>query len=220
MKRSTRLFRILAAFTLLNAGMALQAAGPPDTTEDGLKLVKVKGIELAYKREGATLATYKRIILDPTDVAFSKDFNPERPGSHIKISQRERDDIRAGLAKLFNETFAAEMKKGGIDVVTEPAPDVLRVTAKLVDVYVNAPDVASASRGRTYVMNAGKMTLVIELKDSETGAVLARAADRAKAREQMQMTWADKSWNADEARGMITAWAKILRERFEAMRKS
>jgi hypothetical protein len=214
--------------TRLGAGLVLAclaiapawSAGPPDTTEDGLKLTTVKGIDLAYVRPGASFASYKRFMVDPADVAFAKDWKPNRPGSNLPISKGEREEIRTGLAKLFDETFAAELQKGGYAVVKESAPDVLRVTAKIIDVYINAPNVgATAGRNKTFVMNAGRMALVVELRDSETGAVLARAADRSQARENQQLQWSSGPSNVGEATDMIKAWAKILRERMDAVRK-
>ena len=213
--------------TRLGAGLVLAclaiapawSAGPPDTTEDGLKLTTVKGIDLAYVRPGASFASYKRFMVDPADVAFAKDWKPDRPGSMLPISKGEREEIRTGLAKLFNETFGSELQKGGYAIVKESAPDVLRVSAKLVDVYINAPNVGTAARGKTFVLSAGRMTLVVELRDSETGAVIARAADRSQAREYQQAQWSTGPWNVGEATDMIKAWAKILRERMDAVRK-
>jgi hypothetical protein len=47
-----------------------------------------------------------------------------------------------------------------------------------VDLFVNAPDTMAAGRSRTYAMNAGEMRLALEISDSVTGTVLARARDR------------------------------------------
>ena len=119
----------------------------PEVTEDGLELKKVKGIDVVYVRPGATLAPYKRVMLDPVQVAFSKDWDPEKTGSRMKLSAEDREKIRTGLATLFEKTFKEELeKKGGYPVVTEAAPDVLRLSAALIDVYANAPDVMTPGR--------------------------------------------------------------------------
>lgn len=190
----------------------------PETTEDGLNKVAVKGIDIAYVRPGATLAPYKRIMLDPADVAFSKDWDPEKTGSRMKLNESEREKIRTGLKNLFDKTFKEELEKGGYPVVGTPAPDVLRVTAGLIDVYVNAPDVMTPGRSTTYVMNAGHMTLVAELRDSETGAILARVADQREARDDMFLQMSSSVENSAEARAMISNWARILRSRLDAVR--
>jgi hypothetical protein len=201
------------------SGMAALGAKPPETTEDGLKLVKVKGIDMAYVRPGATLAPYKRVMMDPAQVAFSKDWDPERTGSRMKLTPEERERIRTELAQLFDKTFKEEMEKGGYPVVTEAAPDVLLVTAALIDVYANAPDTMEPGRSRTYVMNAGHATLIAELRDSETKAILARVADLQEARDDGFLQISNSVANSAEARAMIQRWARILVKRMDAVKK-
>jgi len=202
----------------LLTGAAAWAAKPPETTEDGLKLIKVKGIDIAYARPGASLAPYKRVMLDPAQVAFSKDWDPEQTGSRMKLTPTEREKIRTELAALFDKTFKEELqKKNGYPVVTEAAPDVLRVTPALIDVYANAPDTMTPGRSYTFVMNAGHATLIAELRDSETGAILARVADLQEARDDGFLQISNSVANSAEARAMVSKWARILRSRLDAV---
>jgi hypothetical protein len=221
---SLRRTQILVSILLLNLGMFsggvfAQKQKPPETTEDGLNLVKVKGIDIAYVRPGASLAGYKRVMVDPTQVEFDKNWDPEKTGSRMKLSAKDRESIRTELAELFNKTFKQELeKKNGYPVVTEAAPDVLRVSAALSDVYGNAPDTMEPGRSRTYVMNAGRATLIAELRDSETGQILARVADRGEARDTGLMQISNSAWNSAEAQALISNWARILRKRMDAVR--
>src|SRR6185295_4555480 len=57
---------------------------------DGLQKTKVKNIDLAYARPGASLAAYKRVKIDPVEVAFSPSWNPTRTGSALKLSTQEK----------------------------------------------------------------------------------------------------------------------------------
>ena len=108
----------------------------------------------------------------------SPSWNPTRTGSSLKLSAQEKETIRTGVAKLVEEEFAREIQAGGrYPVVTETAPDVLRVRAGIVNLYINAPD-TGPGRSRTIVSSAGEMTLIAELTDSASGQVLARVADR------------------------------------------
>ena len=209
---------ILTIIALLSGCKLTPTDMPADTTEDGLVRTSVKGIDYAYVRPGSSLAPYRRILLDPVEVAFSKNWDPERTGSRVKLSEEEREKIRADLSSLFMKTFKQEVEKGGYAVVDGSAPDVLRVTPRLADVYINAPDVMTPGRTRTYVMNAGRMTLVAELRDSETGAILARVADQREAREETTLQLSSGVENSAEARRMIAEWARILRARLDAVR--
>lgn len=213
---------MLHHLSLVVAGLLVAACTAkqplPETTEDGLQKVAVKGIDVAYVRPGSNLAPYKRLMMDPVEVAFSKDWDPEKTGSRMKLTEAEREKIRSDLAKLFTKTFQGELEKGGYPIVDKAAPDVLRVTAGLIDVYINAPDVMTPGRTRTYVVNAGRMTLVAEFRDSETGAVLARVADQREARDDMFLQMSSSVENSAEARAMIANWARILRSRLDAVR--
>ncbi len=210
---------VVAVIGVFLAGCeTIQREPPPETTEDGLVRTNVKGIDVAYVRPGSSLAPYKRVMLDPVEVAFSKDWDPEKTGSRMRLSEADREKIRSDLAKLFEKTFKEELEKGGYPIVDKSAPDVLRVTPALVDVYINAPDVMTPGRTRTYVMNAGRMTLVADFRDSETGAILGRVADQREAREDMFLQLSSSVENSAEARAMISNWARILRSRLDAVR--
>jgi hypothetical protein len=213
-----KIFATLRVATLLAMTVALSSAlaasGKNELeermTRDGLQKVKVKNIDLAYARPGASLAAYKRVKLDPVDVAFSpRGIRPT--GSSLKLSTEEKEAIRSGVAKLVEEEFAREIQAGGhYQVVTESAPDVLRVRAGIANLYINAPD-TGPGRSRTIVSSAGEMTLIAELTDSASGQVLARVADRREATNtRMQLT--NGMINESEARWIAAAWAKTLRK--------
>jgi Protein of unknown function (DUF3313) len=183
-------------------------------SHDGLQKITVKGVDLAFARPGATLAGYNRVKLDPVEVSFSKNWDPKRTGSNFKLSTEERENIRSGLVKIVQEEFVSELqRKGNYQIVNDAGPDVLRVRAHVVNVYVNAPDTMTAGRSRTYTLSAGEATIYLELFDSETGQVLARMVDRQEARGTGAgtMSLSNSVMNAGEARDIASAWARILR---------
>ena len=67
------------------------------------------------------------------------------------------------------EVFTEAYKKAGLEAVTAPGADVLRLRPGVVDLYIVAPDNMSAGRSRTYTMEAGQATLFLEVRDSTTG---------------------------------------------------
>jgi len=207
-----------ACLVCLTVGLvSLQAATKDELDEamsrDGLQKISVKGIDLAYARPGATLAAYKRIKLDPTDVEFSKSWDPVRTGSRLKLTSAERESIRTGVARVVQEEFGKELRKGGTyEIASEAGPGVLRVKPRIVNLYLNVPDGGGGGRSRTLVASAGEMTLIAELSDSASGQVLARVADRSEANDIGRMLLADSLLNEDEARTIAAAWARILRK--------
>lgn len=211
---SARIFVLLAiAFSLTSASAATKADLEKAMSYDGLEKISVKGIDLAYARPGATLADYNKVMLDPIEVAFSKNWNPTSGRSRIKLSAAESDNIRAGVAKIvYDEFVKALQSKSTYQVVTEAGPDVLRVRAKIVNLYVNAPAARAGAPTRTYTVSAGEMTLFAELYDSETGEILARVVDRRASRNTGTLTLSNGVVNADEARSIASSWARILRD--------
>ena len=179
---------------------------------DGLTKKEVKGIDLVFTRPGATLANYKRVRIDPVEVSFHPNWDPTRTGSRLKLSSEERENIRTGVAKLVQEELAKGLEaKGAYKVVNEAAPDVLGIKAKILNLYVNAPDTQTAGRSRTYTISAGQMTLFMELVDSETGAVLARVVDRVEGRDTGRLELSNSMFNAGEARDAAAKWARALK---------
>jgi hypothetical protein len=203
---------LISTLSLTTVFAATKADLEQAMSHDGLRKTSVKGIDLAYARPGATLAGYSRIKLDPIEVAFRKDWNPTKSGSMIKLSAENRESIRTAVAKIVYEEFAKELQnKSGYQLVNEVGPDVLRVKAHIVNLYVNAPDTRTAGPSRTYTVSAGEMTLFAELYDSETGEVLARVIDRNEARNSGMLTLTNSMTNADAAHSAASDWARILR---------
>jgi uncharacterized protein DUF3313 len=211
---------LIVLITLAASWIAGCQSGPaaPDMTEDGLKKVDVPGVDAAYVRPGATLGTYQRILLDPVQVAFSKDWKPMKTGSYMPLSDEDREKIRRDLANLFVTTATDVLQKGGYPVVTESGPDVLRVSAGLADVYINAPDTMTPGRNYNFVMSAGHMTLVAEMRDSETGQIMARVFDQRETRNNHYLELSTSVSNSAEARNAITTWANILLARLNSVR--
>jgi len=181
---------------------------------DGLELTKSSQVDVLYKRADATLAGYRKLMIDPVQVAFKKNWKP----SAMEVSSSDRERIRTGVAEEFRKVFSEELQqKGGYQIVDAAGPDVLRVSAAVVDLYINAPDTMQAGRSRTYVTSAGEMTLIAELRDSDSGQILARAADRKNA-SSSPMTWTNSVTNTAEARRIMRSWAQALRGALDAAR--
>ncbi len=186
---------------------------------DNLQKVKVKNIDLVYAQPGASFARYDSVMIDPrVDVSFRKDFEPEKVGSRMKLSTDELNDIRTGVGKAVYEEFVKELttNKGTYKLVDKAGPGVLEVRLAIANLYSNAPDTMQPGRTRVYTVSAGEMTLAMELRDAETGAVLARVFDRREARDTGQFMMTNSVTNSAEVRSMARRWARIMRERMDA----
>jgi len=205
---------MLAAALVLALPLACRAGEPPATTHDGLQLTKSKKLDLLYVQPGATLSSYNKVWLEPVQVAFSKSWKPDPR----KVDSQDRERIRTEMAAEFQRIFKQELEeKGGYALVDAAGADVLRVLPAIIDLYIAAPDTHEAGRTKVYSVSPGQMTLVIELRDSESGAILARAADN-KGRSFGPMQWNTRGTNVTEARRILREWATTLRAGLDAAR--
>jgi len=198
----------------LAAADSRKAALNPVISHDGLEKVKTRDADQVYARPGASLAAYSKVIMGPVDVAFAKNWDPKRPGSSFRITNEEREGIRSGVSKIVRDEFIKTLQaQDGYPVVEQAAPDTLLLKVSIIDLYVNAPDVASTGYSRTYVTSAGEMTLVLEAYDSETGQILSRVVDRQVSDTRGgQMSWSNRVMNAGEAELIASGWARKLRK--------
>jgi hypothetical protein len=213
MKRNYFAFLICAASLLMFAGWHGAAAkDEPPAEWDGLVKRKVKGLDLVYVRPDVTFPAYKKIMIDPVQVEFSKSWDPNRGtrGVSNQLDASDLQKIKDGLAGMVQEGFAKKVTKGGYEVATAPGDDTLRVSAAIVDLYINAPEKMTAGRSKTYTTEAGSMVLVMELRDSPTGQLLARVVDRHTDIGTGTMTWTTGVSNRAEADRAISMWAGKL----------
>jgi len=147
---------------------------------DGLQLVPSKGVDAVYLLPGVQIKTYNSVLLDPVQVAFDKNWDPNDSTRDLsrRLSTEDIEKIRTEMATEFRKVFAKELTAGGYTIVEKAAPDTLRVSAGLANVYITAPDTMSAGRSYTLTSESGRMTLVMELRDGQTQQLLGRVVDR------------------------------------------
>ena len=195
------------------ATVAKSKKEPPEYTIEGLKLVpNTKNMALVYAEEGANLSQYDRVYLTEPYVAFKKNWKREQNRGSLRVSSSDMERIKKNVSKLFMEVFTAELTKGGYTLANERAEDVLIVKPAIIDLDVKAPDIRSAGRTETFTTSAGSMTLYLELYDSETDDLLAKAVDRKADRDSGFMQWQTRVQNYAAAKRMMQPWAEALRK--------
>jgi len=209
--------RQLFRAALLSLALAATAATPtlaakPPTTWDGLLQVKSKRFDLVYLAPGATFAGYTKVMLDPTEVSFEKnwrrDYNSQGMGVTNEVSAKDEQKAIAGGIAAAHTIFTEEFAKGGYPVVAEPGPDVLWLRTGVLDVRVSAPDVLSPGRTYTFANDAGEATYFVEARDSVTGALLGRAVDRRLAGDNT-VGQRNRVTNRMDFRRLVERWAEL-----------
>ena len=204
-----RLAAAAAALSMLAVGTPAGSAEP--ATWDGLTHVPAKRLDAVYLLPGADFRAYTKVMLDPTEVAFQKnwlrDYNQQTDFS-TRMSDADAQQLLSKVRTGFEQVFDKVYTNAGYPITTTPGPDVLRVRTAVLNLSVVAPDTMSAGRSRTFSRQAGGATVVIEVRDSLTGALLGRAVDS-------QSVGDDGSYlrnsvtNRSDFERVFTRWAKI-----------
>jgi len=208
-----------AALLLLGSGaMAAETdvADEPDVSL--LQRVESSGQSVVFAQPGADWSSYDAILLENATVAFRKnwlrDQNRSRRSLSERVSTADMERIKTELAQMFDEVFVDELGRNGRWALVEAAgPSVLRIRPQIVDLDVYAPDVRGSTNSRTFTDSSGQMTLKLELYDSETGDLLAVAADRRESPHRGYMQWTTSASNRGDARHILQQWARALNER-------
>jgi len=220
--RLLRAILLPATIVMFVAGCAMPSptiqTGPDaELSFDGLNKVDNPQADLAWARPDFDLSAYTKIMPVEATYEYRKDVNRARTsmergrGGPYYIDAERRAEFEEQVRAVFEEEL---LKIESFEFVTEPGPDVLMLRGALLDIVTYVPDEDNiAGRSEFFVASVGEATLVLELRDSESGTILARSIDR-RAAERMsgQLMNSNSVSNAQEVRRLMRFWATRLRE--------
>jgi len=214
MKPRMLVFPLLMTSLLTLSSPVTAAENAPPFTPDGLQLIEDSKLALVYAEPGADMSRYDRIYLDTPHVAFRKNWQRDqnRNGQNMRVSADDMEKIKTELAALFMDVFSRTLSDGGYDLVSETGDDVLLIKPAIINLDIVAPDTNSPGITRSYSETAGEMTLYMELYDSLTGDLVARALDRQRDRVTGYFQWRNKVSNRAAANRILQVWADVLKE--------
>lgn len=214
-------FVSLSLITLLTAFSGLPAARAdfPQETLDGLQLVRETNLAMVYAEPGVNLSHYNRIYLEDAYIAFRKNWQSSQnkvvPG---KVTASDMAKIKAELALLFRDVFSKTLEDAGYELVSERAEDVLLIKPAIINLDIIAPGTTTAIDSQTYSESAGEMTLYLELYDSLTDDLIAKALDRQVDRKTGYFQWQNRVSNRAAANRIMQVWANVLKEGLDVAR--
>ena len=193
-------------------------AGESGMTYDGLMPVENSSAARAWARPDFDLSGYRRVKLQSAGVQF-------RPGGETSSSRAARraggpfavtEEQKARFTEIMGETFLEELAASdAFELTDEVGPDVLLIRGALLDVVNWTPPNPTGSQSIQLVA-VGEATLVVELRDSVSDAILARAIDRRAAqRTGGRMFPSTRINNENELRRLARSWARWLRTQLE-----
>ena len=165
-------------------------------TTQSFKVIDSPNVKAAYLATDADFGKYNRLTAEDMGIYFPEDAAP---------SENDQQRIR----QIFRDAFLSELTD--YQIVAEKGPTILAVQASLVD-YRNATsaDATVVRRELRNIVESGALLFLMELKDSESGEVLARAADSATAPEFSNSTTTTTDWNSVES--AAGRWAELFRK--------
>ena len=180
---------------IATAAVLLAACAAP-TTQSFVK-VENSRVDSSYIAVGADFSKYDRLSAEDMGIFF-----PTNRAPSVADQQRARE--------LFREAFMAQL--GGYEVVRNGrGPTTLQVQASLIDFTNAAPeDAMSVGREMRDFAKPGSIIFLMELKDSMSGTVLARAGDSADIPAFSTSSDVLTDWDAVEAAAQ--RWALMFRE--------
>lgn len=193
-----------------------------EVTHDGLHRVAKSVLDAAWVKPDLDLTGYTKLLIANAGIAYRKldpvsDFQA-RSESEFPVQQENK----ARFEQILKEEFTEELEKvERYEIVTAPGPDVLLLVGGVIDVVSSVPpDLESAKYGRggVYLDSVGSAVLVVELRDSMSGEVLARAAD-GRAAESPFAFEANSVTVWSEVRRLARYWANLLVDRLNEFEK-
>ena len=223
MKKINSVLRLITLLIFVVVSVACTTAPPtiqtgPDAelSFDGLHKVDNSQADVAWARPDFDISGYTKIWPVGAGIEYRQVKNRGRTsvdrtrGGPYFIDDKSRAQFEELVGKVFKEELEKIEK---FELVDGPGPDVLMIRGGLLDVTSYVPPDPVGGRSYVYLSSVGEATLVLELRDSETGTILARSVDR-RAAETIGGTFtrSNSVTNSAEARRLVRFWATRLRE--------
>lgn len=197
---------------------SIQTGPDAEVSYDGLNRISGARADDAWALADLDLSSYSKIKFDGLGIEY-------RPGGKRGTMAAQRateftvtEAQKKRLSDLVKEVFTSELSKSSrFALVEEAGVDVLLFQGRLLDVVSHVPP-ASAVGTDIYLRSVGEATLVLELRDSSSNAILARVVDR-RAAESVggDLVQSNPVSNAAEVRRVVQRWATSFRTGLETL---
>jgi len=160
-------YRLRLSPVLALAAVSFIAVACTTVTTQSFKVTDSPNVEAVHLATDADFGKYDRLTAEEMGIYFPEDAAPS-------------EDDQQRTRQIFREAFLGELTD--YQIVDKKGPTTLAVLATLVDfrsaTYVDASTVRRELRD---IVEPGALLFLMELKDSKSGKVLARAVDSASA---------------------------------------
>jgi hypothetical protein len=219
MKTAT-IIAISAVFTIAGCATkesSIQTGPDAEVTFDGLHKVDNAAFKNAWADPDIDFSRYSKFIAGGAVFEFRavKKKGTQRASSQTEfwIDDKSKEKLKEEVSTVFQEELAKSERFTETDT---PAPDTIIIRGALHDIVSRVPP-EYVGRSDIYLSSVGEATLILEVIDSMSGEVIARAVERRSAerpgstvRSSSVTTWA-------EVRRLARKWATKLRDGMDAI---
>lgn len=184
---------------ILLIGLVVFATGCTTTEVTTYERVVGGSVDEAYLQPGADFSRYSKLYAYPLEIYYEEGSE----GPSAEDLERMRSIFRTAFLTAIADDY---------EIVEAQAVDALGVRASLVDLQQGSSvDLVPVGGRLRSLVAAGELTFLMELSDSQSGNVLARAADRDHASVNQNF---DENANPDswaQAEAAAVRWAGLFR---------
>ena len=199
---------LLAVPTSSTAAEGHSTAAAAPMTSDGLQHLHDSVMAQVWVKPGVDLGEYTHIVVSPVAVAFKEVTRSSQ--DVFPIDERQKQTV----LKIVPEVLTTELKKlTSYELASERGRHVLIMQSAVLDIVSHIPP-DRGGRGGTFVRNLGEATLVVELRDSMTDEVIARAIER-RAVSPAFVRRSNSVTNSAEVHSAARRWASDLRRQLD-----
>lgn len=187
---------------------------------DGLYPVKDSRADAVWARPEADISSYSKIMLEGVGVQYrpggesGRLYHTRSGADHFELTEEQK----ARFEKIMSDRFLEELAQSEhFTIVETAAPDVLLIRGGLIDVVSYVPP-KSDGRSEVLLHRIGEATLVLEICDSVSEAVIVRAVDRRAFEKVLRASrTSNTARTPTEVRRVAAEWARLLRERLDSL---
>jgi hypothetical protein len=202
-----------------SAAPRVQTGPNAEVTADGLTRVDRSVMDMVWVKADLDLTNYNKLMLAGAEIQYrlvDDKGGHYRPGrdddTEFPISEEGRAMLKEVVAEEFREALS---KSKRYDLTNTQGPGTLLLVGTLIDVVSKTPPDDAPGRYDIYLTEVGEATLIIELRDSVTMEILARAADRRAAESMPGAINVNTVTVWSEVRRLAASWALQLRKRLD-----
>lgn len=206
--------------------LLVAACATETKTTDGLVSVPSGKFDELYVRPQADPSAYRSALIEPVAVKFRSDFLTRKHGYNHLLAQplhrpyQDPESLARDLASLMQASLVDAFRRANYEIATTPGPGVLRIAARIDELYVNAPDEMSSTVRAAFNRDTGQAVLILDASDAVSGNSLAHISHLNIVREVTRANIADDTTNRFWFETAFRRWANNVTDALGPSRRT